>query len=131
MIVLHVSVQVKPEHVKEFLEVVRYDAEHSEKDEPGCLRFDLIQDRDDPNRFYFYEVYRDEAAPANAALQNLFRKGPALACGAAGAPLRQEPDSHRRRLALRIRSCASAAFDLPSPCFKSELFPQILKLGAV
>jgi len=80
MIVLHVSVQVKPEHVKEFLEVVRYDAEHSEKDEPGCLRFDLIQDSDDPNRFYFclrfdliqdsddpnrfyfYEVYRDEAA---------------------------------------------------------------------
>ena len=61
MIVLHVTAQVKPEHVKEFLEVVRYDAEHSETDEPGCLRFDLIQDRDDPNRFYFYEVYRDEA----------------------------------------------------------------------
>jgi (4S)-4-hydroxy-5-phosphonooxypentane-2,3-dione isomerase len=26
------------------------------------LRFDVIQDRDDMNRFYFYEVYRDEAA---------------------------------------------------------------------
>lgn len=62
MIVLHVTVQVKPEHVPEFLEVIRDDAEHSEKDEPGCLRFDVIQDRDDPNRFYFYEVYRDEAA---------------------------------------------------------------------
>ena len=62
MVVLHVTVQVKPEHVKEFLDVVRYDAEHSEKDEPGCLRFDVIQDKDDPNRFYFYEVYRDEAA---------------------------------------------------------------------
>jgi quinol monooxygenase YgiN len=62
MVVLHVTVQVKPEHVSEFLEVVRHDAEHSEKDEPGCLRFDVIQDKDDPNRFYFYEVYRDEAA---------------------------------------------------------------------
>ena len=62
MVVLHVTVQVKPEHVAEFLEVVRHDAEHSEKDEPGCLRFDVIQDKDDPNRFYFYEVYRDEAA---------------------------------------------------------------------
>ena len=62
MVVLHVTVQVKPEHVAEFLEVVRYDAEHSEKDEPGCLRFDVIQDKDDQNRFYFYEVYRDEAA---------------------------------------------------------------------
>jgi (4S)-4-hydroxy-5-phosphonooxypentane-2,3-dione isomerase len=62
MVVLHVTVQVKPEHVAEFLEVIRHDAEHSEKDEPGCLRFDVIQDKDDPNRFYFYEVYRDEAA---------------------------------------------------------------------
>jgi autoinducer 2-degrading protein len=62
MVVLHVTVQVKQEHVAQFLEQVRYDAEHSEKDEPGCLRFDVIQDRDDPNRFYYYEVYRDEAA---------------------------------------------------------------------
>jgi quinol monooxygenase YgiN len=64
MVILHVTVQVKPEHTAEFLDVVRYDAEHSEKDEPGCLRFDVIQDRDDPNRFYFYEVYRDESALA-------------------------------------------------------------------
>jgi quinol monooxygenase YgiN len=64
MIVLQVTIQVKPEHVAEFLEVVRYDAEHSEKDEPGCLRFDVIQDRADANRFYFYEVYKDDAALA-------------------------------------------------------------------
>ena len=62
MIVLHVTIQVKPEHAAEFLEIVRHDAEHSEQDEPGCLRFDVLRDRDDPNRFYFYEVYRDEAA---------------------------------------------------------------------
>jgi autoinducer 2-degrading protein len=62
MVILHVTIQVKSEHVSEFLEVARYDAEHSEKDEPGCLRFDVIQDRDDTNRFYFYEVYRDDAA---------------------------------------------------------------------
>jgi autoinducer 2-degrading protein len=49
MVVLHVAVQVKPEHIAEFLEVIRYDAEHSENE-------------DEPNRFYFYEVYRDEAA---------------------------------------------------------------------
>ena len=64
MVILHVTIQVKPEQVKEFLEVVRYDAEHSEKDEPGCLRFDVVQDREDPNKFYFYEVYRDDAALA-------------------------------------------------------------------
>lgn len=62
MVILHVTVQVKPEHAREYLEAVRHDAEHSEKDEPGCLRFDVVQDRDDPNRFYYYEVYKDEAA---------------------------------------------------------------------
>lgn len=64
MVILHVTLQVKPEHAAQFRDVARYDAEHSEKDEPGCLRFDVIQDRDDANRFYFYEVYRDEAALA-------------------------------------------------------------------
>jgi autoinducer 2-degrading protein len=62
MLILHVTNTVKPEHVSEYLEIVRYDAEHSQTDEPGCLRFDVVQDRDQPNRFYFYEVYRDEAA---------------------------------------------------------------------
>ena len=62
MVVLHVTIQVKPEHVAEFLEIVCHDAEHSEQDEPGCLRFDVLADQDDPARFYFYEVYRDEAA---------------------------------------------------------------------
>ncbi|HWH76602.1 MAG TPA: putative quinol monooxygenase [Candidatus Binatus sp.] len=62
MVILHVTIQVKAEHVEEFLDVVRHDAEHSERDEPGCLRFDVIQDRDDAKRFYFYEVYQDEAA---------------------------------------------------------------------
>jgi autoinducer 2-degrading protein len=64
MVILHVTIPVKPEFVAQFIDVARYDAEHSEKDEEGCLRFDVIQDRDDANRFYFYEVYRDDAALA-------------------------------------------------------------------
>jgi (4S)-4-hydroxy-5-phosphonooxypentane-2,3-dione isomerase len=64
MIILQVTVQVKPEHTGAFIEVLRHDAEHSENDEPGCLRFDVSQDRDDPNRLYYYEVYKDEAALA-------------------------------------------------------------------
>lgn len=62
MVVLRVTIQVKPEHVEEFLRIAAFDAERSEKDEPGCLRFDVIRDRDDPNRIYSYEIYRDEAA---------------------------------------------------------------------
>ena len=30
--------------------------------EPGCLRFDILRDNDDPCKFFFCEVYRDEAA---------------------------------------------------------------------
>jgi (4S)-4-hydroxy-5-phosphonooxypentane-2,3-dione isomerase len=62
MVVLYVTLQIKPEHVTEFVDIARYDAEHSERDESGCVRVDVIRDRDDPNRFYFYEVYRDAAA---------------------------------------------------------------------
>jgi (4S)-4-hydroxy-5-phosphonooxypentane-2,3-dione isomerase len=64
VIVLHVTVHVKPEYVTGFLDAARYNAAHSTADEPGCVRFDIIQDRDDPNCFRFYEVYHDDAALA-------------------------------------------------------------------
>jgi quinol monooxygenase YgiN len=38
------------------------DARGSVNDEPGCYRFDVLQDSDDPNTIYLYEVYRDRAA---------------------------------------------------------------------
>ena len=62
MDILLVEVSVKPERLAGFLELIKYDAEHSENDEPGCLRFDVLQDSEDPHKFYYYEVYRDEAA---------------------------------------------------------------------
>ena len=64
MLVLLVTVHVKPEFVPQFLDVAKYNAGHATADEPGCLRFDIVQDRDDPNCFRFYEVYRDDAALA-------------------------------------------------------------------
>jgi quinol monooxygenase YgiN len=30
--------------------------------EAGCVRFDVLQDTSNPDRYYFYEVYQDEAA---------------------------------------------------------------------
>ena len=38
------------------------DSTCSLRDEPGCLRFDVLPDNADPNRLFFYEVYRDQAA---------------------------------------------------------------------
>ncbi len=59
---LIVSVRVKPEKREEFLRAIEEDSICSVRDEPGCVRFDVLQDRADPDHYYFYEVYRDEAA---------------------------------------------------------------------
>lgn len=62
MFALFVSMKIKPEMRGRFLEAVEDDSTCSVRDEPGCLRFDVLQDQADQNRYYFYEVYRDEAA---------------------------------------------------------------------
>jgi (4S)-4-hydroxy-5-phosphonooxypentane-2,3-dione isomerase len=59
---LWVSVKVKPEMREKFLEVIEDDSICSVRDEPGCVRFDVLQDQNDPDRYYFYEVYEDQAA---------------------------------------------------------------------
>jgi autoinducer 2-degrading protein len=62
MFALVVSFQVKPNKREQFLAAAEDDSTCSVRDEPGCFRFDVIQDQSDPNRFTFYEVYQDDAA---------------------------------------------------------------------
>jgi autoinducer 2-degrading protein len=62
MIALWVKVKVKPEGRERFLQAIEVDAIGSERDETGCFRFNVLRDQQDPNTYYFYEVYRDEAA---------------------------------------------------------------------
>ena len=51
-----VHVQVKPEHIDEFIQATR--ANHlASIDEPGNLRFDVLQSAEDPARFVLYEAY--------------------------------------------------------------------------
>jgi len=57
MLVIHVFVQVKPEHIDAFKEASNENARNSIK-EPGIERFDLIQQTDDPVRFVLVEIYR-------------------------------------------------------------------------
>jgi autoinducer 2-degrading protein len=57
-----VKVRVKPELRQRFLEAIEVDALASERDEPGCLRFNVLQDAGDENVYYFFEVYADQAA---------------------------------------------------------------------
>lgn len=58
-----VHVHVKPEHVGDFVAATR--ANHlGAVAEPGNLRFDILQQADDPTRFVLYEVYASADAAA-------------------------------------------------------------------
>src|SRR5262245_19259679 len=62
MLVNIVKVRIRPEQRQRFLEAIEVDAIGSNQDEPGCMRFDVLQDVNDENLYYFYEVYEDQAA---------------------------------------------------------------------
>ena len=65
MIVTCVHVDVKSEHVEEFIQATRTNHENSVR-EPGNLRFDVLQSDADPTKFLLYEAYESkEAASAH------------------------------------------------------------------
>jgi quinol monooxygenase YgiN len=63
MLVVHVHIHVKPEHVEAFKQASIANARESIK-EPGIARFDFAQQRDDLTRFVLVEAYRTAEAPA-------------------------------------------------------------------
>jgi autoinducer 2-degrading protein len=62
MFVVLVKVQVRPELLDEFKTAILRNASLSVERDPGCLRFDVLQQQDDSTRWYFYEVYEREQA---------------------------------------------------------------------
>jgi quinol monooxygenase YgiN len=62
MYVIIAPIQIKDGVKEQFLEAMLPNAQGSANTEPGCLRFDVIQDAGDPHRIWLYEVYEDEAA---------------------------------------------------------------------
>jgi quinol monooxygenase YgiN len=63
MLIVHVSIHVKPEMVDAFIAATLENVRQSAL-EPGIARFDFIQQQDDPARFQLLEVYRSADAPA-------------------------------------------------------------------
>ena len=63
MLIVHVFVHVKPEHVADFTAATLENARNSVQ-EPGVIRFDVVQQDDDPTRFVLMEIYRTGADPA-------------------------------------------------------------------
>lgn len=63
MFVALVFVHVKPEVVEDFKAITLENARNSIR-EPGIIRFDVIQQENDPTRFVLIEAYRSPEGPA-------------------------------------------------------------------
>jgi len=63
MLIVHVFVHVKPDAVAAFTAATLENARNSVQ-EPGIVRFDVVQQEDDPTRFLLIEIYRTPADPA-------------------------------------------------------------------
>ena len=63
MLIVHVFVHVKSDSVDAFKAATRENARHSVR-EPGVVRFDVVQQEDDPTRFVLMEIYRTPDDPA-------------------------------------------------------------------
>ena len=73
MYIVLVHSHIQSEHVERFGEITRQNAEASRREE-GCVRFDIIQQIDDPTRFTFIEMFKSEEAGAVHRETSHFKK---------------------------------------------------------
>jgi quinol monooxygenase YgiN len=59
-----VQVTIRPEMQAEFETALLHNARESVRRDPGCLRFDVSQDKEHPTRWILYEVYDSPEAHA-------------------------------------------------------------------
>jgi (4S)-4-hydroxy-5-phosphonooxypentane-2,3-dione isomerase len=73
MLIVHVHIQVKPDHVEAFKAACIENSRNSLQ-EPGIAQFDVLQLQEDPTRFLLVEVYRSAEAPAAHKLTAHYRE---------------------------------------------------------
>lgn len=73
MFIVLVYIHVKEESIQDFMQASNENAEASRR-EAGIVRFDLIQQADDPTRFILIEIYRTEEDPARHKQTAHYRK---------------------------------------------------------
>lgn len=73
MLIVHVFIHVKPDHIQDFIEATIENSKASFL-EPGIARFDFIQELADPSRFVLVEVYRTSDDPAKHKLTSHYAK---------------------------------------------------------
>ncbi len=62
MYIIIAPIQINEGFKEQYIKGMIENARASVNDEPGCLRFDVVQDANDDHRMWVYEVYKDEAA---------------------------------------------------------------------
>ncbi|MBD86108.1 MAG: hypothetical protein CL777_03145 [Chloroflexi bacterium] len=62
MHVLMVNLKVKPGRADDFIAAVKQDGIGTTSNEEGNYQFSAIRDQSDPDRFFLFEVYKDEEA---------------------------------------------------------------------
>jgi len=76
---------IQPQHVAEFITLIRELASESLQEEAGTLGYDIIQDEARFNHFYVHETYVDPAAfqahVQGAVSKRYFPRIPALVSG--------------------------------------------------
>ncbi len=56
------AINVKPDCREKFIEASIEEAKGVILSEDGVFQFQILVDQENPNRFYFYEVFRDQSA---------------------------------------------------------------------
>ena len=62
MFAVYVTINVKPNDMEKFLGACIEEGKASVRDEPDCYRFEILRDKNNPNRFCFMEVFKNEQA---------------------------------------------------------------------
>jgi autoinducer 2-degrading protein len=57
-----VAINIKPECRDAFIEASIAEAKGSIKEEPEIFQFQMAVDETDPNRFYFFEIFKNKGA---------------------------------------------------------------------
>lgn len=63
MYIVQVYVKVKENDIDAFIKITRENAENS-LGEDGVIRFDVLQDIEEPQKFLLTEIYKDTEAPS-------------------------------------------------------------------
>jgi autoinducer 2-degrading protein len=89
------TIKVKAEHLAEFIDNVREHAANSRR-EAGCVRYDVLQDLDDPQTICLYEVFRSEADVDTHHQQDYYKRWMALSSNW------RDSSSYRRRVLKNV-----------------------------